>query len=307
MYSDAVLVRAAIGYLLLAVAITACSEAPEETGSAPVSESTRRPLVLSFGTYTADKPTDVVDQFRPLLDRLARKLSKRMTRPVEISMQIAPTYERGIAALVDGRVDIARFGPASYVMAQRANPGISLLAVELKHGQTSFRGIICIHRDSDIDSIEMLEGRRFAFGSERSTIGRYLAQQLLADHGVRADSLGAWKYLGRHDRVGAAVAAKQFDAGALKESTFNKLVESGEPIRELAVMEVVTKPWLAREDLAADIKQAITAALLEIDREGELQGLEFDGFVIGDDDSYEPIRRAIEGSDRFFEKSEASR
>jgi phosphonate transport system substrate-binding protein len=299
-----VLSRASIGYLFLIVAAAACSGAPENSGSVRGLDATHPPLRLAFGTYTADKPTDVVDQFRPLLNRLTQKLSVTMARSVEIRMQIAPTYEDGLADLVTGRVDIARFGPASYVVAHEANPGISLLAIELTEGKTSFRGVICVHRDSDIESIEMLAGRRFAFGSERSTVGRYLAQQLLADHGVSAERLQDWAYLDRHDRVGAAVAARQFDAGALKESTFKKLVARGEPIRELAAVVVVTKPWLAREGLAADIKSAISTALLEIDREGQLEGSEFDGFVAGDDARYDSVRRAIEGSERFFEQSE---
>ena len=32
--------------------------------------------------------------------------------------------------------------------------------------------------------------------------------------------------------------------------------------------------------------------------------MEFDGFVVGDDASYDSVRRAIEGSERFFEESE---
>ena len=66
----------------------------------------------------------------------------------------------------------------------------------------------------------------------------------------------------------------------------------------------MTKPWLASEGLATELRNAISAALLEIDREGELEGLEFDGFVVGDDASYDSVRRAIEGSERFFEESE---
>lgn len=72
-----------------------------------------------------------------------------------------------------------------------------------------------------------LRGQTFAFGDERSTIGRYLSQLLLVQHGIRADELLSYEYLGRHDRVGTAVGAGQFDAGALKESTFRKLKKKG--------------------------------------------------------------------------------
>ena len=80
-------------------------------GAAPVPGA--RSSVTTFGAYTSDKPTDMVDQFRPVLNLLEWKLSGTLRRPVEIKMQIAPTYEQGVADLVEGRVDIARLGPAS--------------------------------------------------------------------------------------------------------------------------------------------------------------------------------------------------
>jgi len=292
--------------IVAALVAASCSADPSADRSPAPADVGTAPLELAFGTYTSDKPTTVVDQFRPLLDDLETRLSTKLERPVEIRMQVAPSYEQGIADLVDGRVDIARFGPASYVTAFEANPEIALLAMETRDGRKTFEGIVCVHRDAGIDSIEMLGGRRFAFGSERSTIGRYLAQELLADHGVHASQLESWEYLGRHDRVGAAVAAGQFDAGALKDTTFDRLVSVGEPLRQLAVVEVVTKPWLAREGLPTDVRDAATAALLEMDDESPLGALAFDGFVEGNNADYDPIRRAIAGSARFFDDTEGS-
>jgi phosphonate transport system substrate-binding protein len=277
----------------------------EDTEPFRVSGEDSQPLELTFGVYTSDKPTDMVDQFRPLLNLLEAKLSGKLHRRVKIKMQIAPTYEEGVSDLVEGRVDIARLGPASYVLAYQANPGITVLAMESIKGRKTFPGIICVHRDSDISSIEMLRGRRFAFGSEQSTIGRYLAQQLLVDHGVHAEDLAAWEYLGRHDRVGAAVAAGQFDAGALKDSSFRRLVDRGEPVRVLATMEVVTKPWLGRRGLPVLVKDAMRESLLEVDDQEALNALQFDHFVVGTDADYAPIRRSIESSRRFFERPEA--
>ena len=78
------------------VATVLLSGAPEEAGSARVSGTTRQPLALAFRSYTADKRADVVE----------------------------------------GRIDIARSGPPSYVIAHEADAGISLLAIELASGET---------------------------------------------------------------------------------------------------------------------------------------------------------------------------
>ena len=229
---------------------SSCNQAPidaatnnsDETETA-VNENAET-ISLTFGVYTSDKPSEVIKQFQPILDSLEADMSETLGQPVEIRIQVAPTYEKGIANIVNGEVDFARFGPASYIEAISANPDLELLALESSKGEKVFYGIIAVHEDSDIEAVSELAGKRFAFGDELSTIGRYLSQAHLFEQGVSASDLGYFEYLGRHDMVGTAVGAGEFDAGALKESTFNKLIEQGTPIRELARFPNVTKPWL---------------------------------------------------------------
>ncbi len=258
-------------------------------------------LALKFGVYTSDKPSTMVKKFRPMLTVLESELTAQLGEPVKISMQVAKTYEQGIADLVQGRVDFSRFGPASYVEAQHRNPDISILAVESHKGGKVFYGIICVAEDSPIDSIEDLRGARFAFGSDRSTIGRYLSQNYLLEHGLRASDLRAYDYLGRHDKVGSAVALGSFDAGALKEGTFKKLVEKGEPLRAIAKFPNVTKPWLARANMPDRVRRALRTALLDFDDQAALKRLKKDGFLQGEDSDYRTIRLAMEVNGTFFE------
>jgi len=258
-------------------------------------------LTLSFGVYTADKPTDVVKQFKPVLVALEKSLSNKLRLQVDIRMQVAKNYQKGIANLVDGKVDFARFGPASYVLAKKEAPGIEILAIESKKGKKVFFGIICVSSDSSITQVSELNGKTFAFGNERSTIGRYLSQQLLLKEGVSAKDLESYQYLGRHDRVGTAVGLKQFNAGALKESTFKKLVSKGVPIRSIASFQNVTKPWIARSGLGREHSEAIRAALLEMKEPAALKALKKDGFVEGSDADYSVIRKAIYENPLFFE------
>ena len=258
-------------------------------------------VTLRFGVYTSDKPSTMVKKFRPTLTILESELTAQLGEPVKISMQVAKTYEQGIADLVEGRVDFSRFGPASYVEAQHRNPDISILAVESHRGEKVFYGIICVAEDSPINSIEDLRGASFAFGSDRSTIGRYLSQNYLIEHGVRASDLRAYAYLGRHDKVGAAVAVGTYDAGALKEGTFNKLVEKGDALRAIAKFPNVTKPWLASAGMPDRVRAALRTALLDFDDKAALKRLKKDGFLEGKDSDYRTIRLAMETNGTFFD------
>ncbi len=265
--------------------------------SAPVSSGAAE---LKFGVYAADKPTVVVKKFRPMVAELQRTLTGNLGREVTIKLEVASTYEKGIQAVASGEVDIARVGPASYVEIKRRSPGVTVLAMESAGGGKQFNGVICVAEHSPIQDVTELKGKTFAFGDANSTIGRYLAQQYLVDHGLMAANLGHYEYLGRHDKVGHAVGTGQFDAGALKEGTFKRLVKQGVPIRKIAEFPNVTKPWIARSGLEAGLVQVIRESLLSLDDPGALKALKKDGFLPGDDSDYARIRSAVENNGRFF-------
>ncbi len=125
---------------------------------------------LVFGTYTTDKPTEVVRKFSPILRHLSQELENRLGEPVKIKLKIASDYDEGIADLVEGRIDFARFGPASYILAKAQEAGISILAMETVNGQKTFMGVIAVNAESDITNISELNGRSFAFGNKLSTM-----------------------------------------------------------------------------------------------------------------------------------------
>ena len=257
---------------------------------------------LQFGIYTSDQPKAMVEQFRPILDALEKSMSASLQRPVMISTQVFSTYEDGMGAIIDGIVDFSRFGPASYTIVKEKNPEVSLLGVEQNNGGRVFYGVICTHSDSNLMTCQDIVGHSFAFGDDKSTIGRYLSQEYLLDCGITASDLSSYEYLHRHDRVGDAVARKEYDAGALKESTFQKMVESGSPLRELARFPNVTKPWVGKADLDPAIMASLRQALLAMDDEAALKALKKSGFEAGSDEDYESIRQAINRSGDFFQE-----
>ena len=259
-------------------------------------------LKLSFGLYTSDKPTTLVKKFRPILNSLENSMSNALDTKVSIKLSIAKSYEQGILALSKGEIDFARLGPASFINALEQNPNISLLVIETKKGKKRFKGVICVQKDSPINNISELKGKRFAFGNKHSTIGRYLSQKYLVKHGIKAHDLAAHDYLGRHDKVGYAVAKGQFDAGALKESTFKKLVKKGQALRIIASFDNVTKPWVARAGLNHKTQDALQSALLSIKDKKILKALKKDGFATASIEDYQIIKYAIKTNEEFFAK-----
>jgi ABC-type phosphate/phosphonate transport system substrate-binding protein len=259
-------------------------------------------ITLVFGTYSADKPTAMVAQLRPSLNRIAFHLAQVLGEEVEIDMNIVRSYDAGAELIITGTVDFMRLGPATYVKVKERNPGVTILAMEKKNGKKRFNGVIAVHTDSDITEVSQLRGRSFAFGSVRSTLGRYFSQLYLMRNGIRATDLSNFEYLGRHDKVGRAVGSGQFDAGALEGTTFAKLVANGVPLRAIATFENSTRPWVARAGLETRIVVALREALSRLDNDEALMALRFEGFLPGEDSEYEPTREAIRENPRFFEQ-----
>ncbi len=256
---------------------------------------------LVFGTYTSDKPSAMVAQIRPSLNIISRTASEIYGEEIVIRMQVVKTYKEGVDHLVAGKFDIMRLGPASYVMAKERAPDIGILAMENKKGRKFFNGIICVPIDSPLREVREIKGKHFAFGSSRSTLGRYFAQLHLMQNGVLAKDLEGFEYLGRHDKVGRAVGAGLFDAGALEETTFGKLVRKGVPIRALATFSNATRPWIMRSGLDPKLVEALRSAMLALKDAKALKALRFSGFLPGTDADYEPTRQAIRQNPKFFE------
>ena len=258
---------------------------------------------LNFGVYPSDRATVMYRKFTPILEALRGPLEHQLKRPVDIQLTLFPDYESGINALAQGEVDFVRFGPSSYILAEEKNEDVKLLAMELRKGLKRFNGLIIAKSDSGITTVEDLSGRTFAFGDEHSTIGRFLSQSLMVEHGIDATSLKKFEYLKRHDVVAKAVMQGTHDAGALKSSTYKKVCDP-EKIIVVAAFENVTKPWVASSTLSEEICLAITASLIEIEDIDILGELGCSGFTEATTQEYDLVRVAMKNAEKFSPSQE---
>lgn len=255
-------------------------------------------LSLSFGVYQTDKATVMYKTFTPILESIQDSVSKELGRPVELGLTIFKSYDDGIQALVDGKVDLVHFGPASYVTAKEKNPSIQLIAMEHEKGEKRFKGVIVVKKDSPFQTIEDLRGKRFAFGDKNSTVGRYLVQAQLVDNGIYAKDLASFKYMERHDQVAGAVEIGDFDAGSVKSSTFKKYADKG-TLRKLAEFENVAKPVVVRGGFDPAVLPAVQHAFYELKDEAILKDLKISGFMPTSDSEYDFVRDGMRKSARF--------
>lgn len=220
-------------------------------------------------------------------------------------VKVASTYREAISDIIKGRVDFGRYGQAAYIFAKAANNRLKIIAVEGDHKKKTFRSVIVVREGSDIRIPQDLVGRSFAFGNEYSTTGRYFPQAFLVRHGITADKISKFSYLGRHDRVGWAVADGAFDAGAISEWIYEDLVQKKASIRAISSFSNVTKPWVARAGLPVDILMATQKSLIALRSVKILARIKKDCFLPGQDSDYSAARLAIADNWKFFVSSTA--
>src|SRR5262249_39400404 len=112
--------------------------------------------------------------------------------------------------------------------------------------------------------------------------------------------LSKTEFIDRHDKVASAVLFGEYDAGAVKEDTYLKMKDKDEGLREVARLQNITKPWLARKGVDAKVAEGLRSFPLQYQDSAALKRLEgMTGFAIGTDEEYASIRKAMAAAEEF--------
>ncbi|NIF30107.1 phosphate/phosphite/phosphonate ABC transporter substrate-binding protein [Pantoea sp. Tr-811] len=247
---------------------------------------------------------EMVREHQPLLQRLS------LAAGVPVELVIAASYESVVDAIVSGGADIARLGPASYVLAQRRDPRIEPFATfTLSAGPFTPAGshyqALLLTRGDGPDDIEALRGKRVALSDPASTSGSLVpSAEFPAQVGAPlARFFASLVYAGTHDkalealldgRVEAAfVASERADAYLLK----HHLAPSALKVQWRS-QPIYYDPYVFSASLCPAVKQRIRAAMLEDPKAlaAFVASQDASGLVPVTQAEYAPLRRMMDAS-----------
>ena len=248
------------------------------------------PSRLRVALLPDENASTLIQNAQPLKAYLEKTLGKK------IEIIVTTDYSSMIEAMRFGRIEVAYFGPFSYVLAKSRAPDIEAFAVGIERGSPTYNSVLIAGINSPVKTLEDIRGTSFGFGDQAST-SSHLAPRahLLRNAGLDGESDYRPVHLGTHDAVARAVQAGQIPAGALSKAIYDVLIERGtidaDRLVELELTAPIPNyPIVMQGDLSSELKQAIRDAFLNMEDEEVLSAFRVEGFAATDDSAYDILR-----------------
>jgi phosphonate transport system substrate-binding protein len=250
----------------------------------------RDPAKLRVALLPDENASTLIQNAQPLKAYLEKTLKK------EIELVVTTDYSSMIEAMRFGRIEVAYFGPFSYVLAKSRAPDIEPFAVGVERGAPFYNSILIATANGPVKTLADVRGKPFGYGDQAST-SSHLAPRahLLNKAGLDGDKDYKPVHLGTHDAVARAVQAGQVPAGALSKPIFDNLVTRGTidaaKVVQLDLSPAIPNyPIVMQGNLAPALKQAIRSAFLDMKDKEVLKAFRVESFAATDDKAYDVLR-----------------
>ena len=191
-----------VALAVLSLALSGCS----------TTQNTAKPQevkVLRVGAIPAEDAQKTRDAYKPLTSYLEKKTG------MQVELFVATDYSGVVEAMRSGKLDIAYFGPFSYILAAD-KAGAEAFTVEVRKGSgTSYKSIVITSPDSGINKLEDVKGHTYAFVDPASTSGNLIPRSFYKKNNIDPDKdFKTVVYAGGHDAAALAVKNHKVDAAS---------------------------------------------------------------------------------------------
>jgi phosphonate transport system substrate-binding protein len=244
---------------------------------------------VTMGSVAMDIPVDMIRRMSALTNYLA------LSTNLNIRFRPSPNLGSAVEDLGTGQTQIAYLTPVAYIEARRKYGVIPLVAPTIR-GVPHFSLVIAVKAGSGIGAPDDLKGRRFAFGDEKALLQRAAVESM----GLKLTDFSTYAYLKHYDNIAKAVLAGDFDGGILKDSVAADFMNKG-------IVTIGSTPPLpsyvfaVHPGMPVAVRNRLRDALLALKKsspEGSatLEAFDnaYDGFVVVDDQAYDPVRKLIQ-------------
>ncbi|ODU49455.1 MAG: phosphate ABC transporter substrate-binding protein [Thiobacillus sp. SCN 63-374] len=246
------------------------------------------PKTLKVALLPDENAATIIKNNQGLKDYLEAQLGKN------VELIVTTDYSSMIEAMRHGRIDLAYFGPLSYVLARQKSEIEPFVALKTK-GSTTYQSVLIANSASGVNAIGDIKGKEMAYGDKASTSSHLIPKSVLAEKDLVAGRDYQEHFVGSHDAVALAVQNGHAQAGGLSRPIFESLVErkmvSLDKVKVLEYSKPFPQyPWTMRSNLKPELKDKIRNAFLNLKDPAVLKAFKAEGFEAITDKHYDVVR-----------------
>lgn len=294
------------GITLAAAAITAASLVACSTNE---TDNT----TLTFAAVPAESSASLEQSFGNITALIEQETGAK------VKFQNASDYAAVIEGMRAGQVDIASFGPFSYVIAKDSGVNLEPIVAPTNdpNEAPAYTSLAYVKADSDIQTINDLRGKTVCFVEQASTSGYLVPMKGLKDEGIDLDTDLTPMMAGGHDASLLALDSGSCDAAFAHDAMLTTLANSGqvaaEELRAVWESDPITEDPIAinrdtvSDELSTKIvevlrdkankKDLVAAGICASEAECELPEETEYGYVPVTDADFTPIREICAATD----------
>lgn len=281
--------------MIAALLLAACGKSQDASYEPRFSPQTHTELKeYVVGIHPLHNPQRLMEMYGPILEHIETAIPG-----VHFRLEASRNYEEFDKKLYSGRFDFAMPNPYQTILS-------------LKHGYRvfgkmgddgNFRGIILVRKDSGIQAVSDLKGKKISYPSPTALAATMMPQYYLHTHGIDVNRDIENLYVGSQESSIMNVFRGHVAAGAtwpLPWLTFN--AEHPDQADQLEVKwQTGTLPnngWVARQDVPPALVNQFAAALFGLNDTTQgrklLERLPISRFEPATDASYAPVREYLD-------------
>ncbi|KQO13798.1 phosphate/phosphite/phosphonate ABC transporter substrate-binding protein [Paenibacillus sp. Leaf72] len=282
---------------------TAASTEPAPTASA---DTGYVPTTLTVQFVPSQNADTLEAKAKPLEKLLGDKLG------IPVKVSVSTDYNTIIEAMASKKVDVGFLPPTAYVLAKEKGAAEVILqaqrfGVNDETGAPTdqlvdfYKSLIIVKKDSPIQSVEELKGKKIAYQNVTSSAGFVWPAALLMDKGLNPLSDVQPVTVKGHDQGVIAVINGDVDAAAIFQDARNTVMKDFptvfEDTRVLSFTEAIPNDTISvRSDMSAEWSAKITQAFIDIGKDTEGHAIikeiySHEGYVQSDDSKFDIVRQ----------------
>ena len=253
----------------------------------------QEPLVM--GVFPRRNAKATLKLFKPIAEYLTEKLGREVQLVTDKNFK---DFWKGVA---EQKFDIVHYNQYHYLVSHKKF-GYGVILKNEEFGRSTLAAAIVVRKDSGINTIHDLKGKRIAFGGGRQAMISYIVPKyLLLKAGLTKDD---YEEVFANNPPNAVFSTfyKQTDAAGAGNIVFNlDVVNKNIDVSQLKYL-VVSKelahiPWAVKKDMDSGLRNKIKTLLLDLNKTEKgrhiLNNAKLTGLIEATDTEYDADREIV--------------